>query len=78
MPDEADWCCAAGICCGEQQRRKKLAHLLHHAVPSLSAAQAASIADVIHDRFTILPITLGFGPAFDALDALAREYPYDE
>ena len=75
--DVPDFCCAAGICCNEAKRRAELARILDAAVPHLNASEAAAVADYIHDNFTLLPKSLGFGPAFHALAEMARDHPYE-
>lgn len=76
MPDDAEWCCGAGVCCNETKRRVKLAELLKQAVPHLSQQEATDAADFFHDHFDLLPKSLGFGPAFHKLADLARETEY--
>jgi len=77
MPDDAEWCCAAGVCCNETKRRAELAELLTQAVPTLTPVQVGKVADWIHDHFDILPRSLGFGKAIDNLATMAREHPYE-
>lgn len=77
MPDDtAELCCAAGICCDTQKRRKALANILIEHVEHLAPAQAVKIADVVHDFFDISPKDLGLGDFMMAFAKMAREYDY--
>lgn len=75
MDDQAELCCAAGICCNAEKRETELAELLtkwcgHHLTPE-------AVAAAIHDHFDLAPKSLGFGPAFRALADMAIAHgPY--
>jgi len=77
MPhDDAEWCCAAGVCCDQEKRRKALATLLTQHLANINPAEAAAVANFMHNEFTLLPKSLGFGPAIHNLAEMAREHPY--
>ncbi len=76
-PDTEELCCGAGVCCDDEKRRRALAKQLRDNDPHLSGAAAMVAADFIHRTYDILPKSLGFGPAFEALEVMARAHPYN-
>ncbi len=77
MPTDEELCCAAGYCCNKQKRRAELAELLTAAVPTLTEAQSAQVADAVHDAFDIVPKSLNLGDFLERFAAMAREHPYE-
>lgn len=58
MSDTQEYCCASGVCCDYDKRRKALAKLLTEHT-STSHEDAREIADFIHDSFDLLPKAAG-------------------
>lgn len=76
MPDEAELCCGAGICCNKAKRRVALAKILRERVPAISDKQSLELADAVHDDFDIVPRSLNLGDFLERFAAMARERPY--
>lgn len=77
MPDDAELCCAAGVCCNQQKRRVALANILTEKVGHAGPFTAVEIADAVHDLFDIVPKSLGLGVFLHKFADMAREHPYE-
>ena len=72
--DEQQYCCAAGVCCGDGKEIDALAKLLRHHDGTLTENQADEAARYMHGHFTMLPITWGFGPVVKKI----QQHPYHD
>ncbi len=71
MTDTQEYCCAAGVCCGDQKQLDALAEVLMVRA-SLSRADAEATATVIIRSFDLLPKAAGLSSVIKYVQA----HPY--
>lgn len=71
MTDTQEYCCASGVCCGDEKRLRAMAHLLVTRT-DLSAPEAARVAAFLAEHFDMLPKAAGLQSVVSYIQA----HPY--
>lgn len=71
MSDDQQYCCAAGVCCDMDKRKRSLVKLLTDHT-GISHDDAVEVADYLHDSFDLLPKAAGLSEVIKYVQA----HPY--